>query len=139
MENHLLLPLAASICLFTAMIQAWLMTLIRYLKIESIRNLFPNYRDLVRSHVDYLMMASLIFAIYLVVVQLEIVLPAMVVWLLFVGSIYNPFGFLLQAIKPNIVEGGGVLAKAGAVLGFIPLTLGIVCSSALIVKACLGS
>jgi hypothetical protein len=121
-----LLPLAASICLLVALVQAWIMTLVRYLKVTSIKKIFPSYRDLVRSHVDYIIMSALIFAVYLVVLQLQIVLPSIVMWLIFIGALYNPFGFILQAIKPNIVEAGGLVTKVGVVVGFTPLSVGLI-------------
>lgn len=121
-----LLPLAASICLLVALVQAWIMTLVRYLKVTSIKKIFPSYRDLVRSHVDYIIMSALIFAVYLVILQLQIVLPSIVLWLIFIGALYNPFGFILQAIKPNIVEAGGLVTKVGVVVGFTPLSVGLI-------------
>jgi len=130
MESQMyLLPLAASICLLTALLQAWLMTMVRYFDAVFVKKLFPNYRDLVRSHIDYLMMTALVFSLYLVLINLEIQLPSFVLWLVFVGSLYNPFGFVLQAIKPDIVDGGGIVAKVGVVFGFLPLTIGLIWSA----------
>jgi len=58
--NMTMLPLASSICLIIALVEAWFMTMVRYLKWNSIKRLFPGYRYLVLSHIDYLMMASLV-------------------------------------------------------------------------------
>ncbi|ROR99007.1 hypothetical protein EDC56_3247 [Sinobacterium caligoides] len=124
-SNIYLLPLAASICLTIALIQAWFMTMVRYLKLEAVKKLFPGYRNLVRSHIDYLMMASLIFSLYLVIVNLGMILPSFILWLIFIGALYNPFGFLLQAIKPDIADGNDLMSKAAVVLGFLPLTIGL--------------
>lgn len=124
-SNIYLLPLAASICLSIALIQAWFMTMVRYLKLDAVKKLFPGYRDLVRSHIDYLMMTSLIFSLYLVIVNLGVNLPNFILWLIFIGALYNPFGFLLQAIKPDISEGNDIVSKAGVILGFLPLTIGL--------------
>lgn len=138
MESEIyLLPLAAAICLLTALVQAWLMTMVRYLKLTAVKKLFGNYRDLVRSHVDYLIMAALIFSMYLVLMSLEVILPGFVLWLVFIGALYNPFGFLLQAIKPDIAE-GGIMTKIGVVLGFIPLTLGLSWSAVEIMLAAMS-
>lgn len=123
-EVHLL-PVAASICLLVALVQAWLMTGVRYFDLAWVKRMFPNYRNLIRSHVDYLMMTSLIFSMYLVLNYLELVLPTVIYWLIFIGAIYNPFGFLIEAIKPDIVDGGGPMMKLGTVLAFMPLTIGL--------------
>jgi len=134
----LLLPLASAICLFIALIQAWLMTMVRYFQTAFVLRIFPNYRDLVRSHVDYLMMSSLIFAVYLVTLKLGIKLPEFIHWAIFIGALYNPFGFILQAIKPDIAESGGVYTKAGVVLGFLPLSIGLFWSSIALISTILG-
>lgn len=125
METNLyLMPLAASLCLLTALVQAWILTAYRYLKLKVIKRIFPNYRDLIRSHVDYLIMSSIIFAMFLIVERLQINLPGMILWLIFIGALYNPFGFILQAIKPDIAE-GGFFKKLGVSLGFLPTTIGL--------------
>lgn len=121
----LLLPFVASLCLLMALVQAWLMTCVRYFNAKSIRRLFPNYRDLVRSHVDYLIMAGIVFGVYATLSQLTIDVPTTAYVLVAIGAFYNPFGFLLQAIKPDIVDGGGWLAKLGLVVGFMPLSIGL--------------
>lgn len=123
-EMHLL-PLAAAICLFMALIEAWFMTMVRYFKLTSVKKLFPGYRDLVKSHIDYLMMASLVFSMYLALVELNIQPPNFILWLVFIGALYNPFGFLLQAIKPDLGDTNTFQAKAGVALGFLPLTIGL--------------
>jgi len=125
MSNELyLLPLAASLCLVIALIQAWILTAVRYLRWNGIKKVFPNYRDLVRSHIDYLIMSALVMVTWLVLVKLDIEPPVIICWLTFVGALYNPFGFILQAIKPDIV-GNDWLSKLGVVLGFMPLSIGL--------------
>ncbi|WP_075179813.1 hypothetical protein [Neptunomonas phycophila] len=123
--NMTMLPLASSICLIIALVEAWFMTMVRYLKWNSIKRLFPGYRYLVLSHIDYLMMASLVYSVYLVLIEFNIALHQGVVWLIFIGALYNPFDFLLQAIKPDIADGESALSKIGVVIGFLPLTVGL--------------
>lgn len=119
-----LLPIAASVCLIMALLEAWLLTAARYLKWRWVKKVFPNYRDLVRSHIDYLIMSAIIFVVFLVLLQLQISPPPWILWLTFIGAIYNPFGFILQAIKPDIV-GEDTLSKIGVVIGFLPLSIGL--------------
>lgn len=124
-ELHLL-PMAASICLLTALVQAWIMTWVRYFEAPLVLKILPNYRDFVRSHVDYLIMTGIVFSTFLVLLKLEIALAPLACWLIFIGALYNPFGFILQAIKPDIAESGGIVTKAGTVIAFFPLTIGLV-------------
>lgn len=97
--NMTMLPLASSICLIIALVEAWFMTMVRYFKWSSIKRMFPGYRYLVLSHIDYLMMASLVYSIYLVLTEFSITLPQGVVWLIFIGALYNPFGFLFTSYQ----------------------------------------
>ena len=125
MENTFyLMPLAASICLLTALVQAWILTSVRYFKMTFFRRIFKNYKDLVRSHVDYLIMSALIMALYLMVQSMSLQVPEPILWLVFIGALYNPFGFILQAIKPDIAE-GGFMKKVGVGIGFMPTTIGV--------------
>lgn len=122
--NLYLLPVAASVCLIMALLEAWLLTAARYLKWRWVKKVFPNYRDLVRSHIDYLIMSAIIFVVFLVLLKLQISPPPWILWLTLIGAIYNPFGFILQAIKPDIV-GEDTLSKIGVVIGFLPLSIGL--------------
>lgn len=122
-ELHLL-PLAASVCLIIALIEAWVLTAVRYLRWNGIKKVFPNYRDLVRSHIDYLIMSAIVFGVYVVLKDLNITPPTEILWLTLIGAIYNPFGFILQAMKPDIV-GNDLLSKIGVVIGFLPLSIGL--------------
>lgn len=132
-----LLPLAASICLLMALIEAWFMTMVRYFKLTSIKALFPGYRDLVRSHVDYLMMTALVFSMYLALVELSIQPPNVILWLVFIGALYNPFGFLLQAVKPELGDADTFLSKVGIAIGFLPLSIGLGWSAVMVIVATL--
>jgi len=129
-----LLPVTGAVCFLAALIEGWIMALIQYLKLEPVKKLFPGYIYLVRSHVDYVMMASLVFVIYLVLNSLELSLSKAAITALIAGALYNPFGFLLQAIKPEMAESESLWMKAGILLGFIPLTYGVGASCILIIR-----
>lgn len=139
MESQLnLLPLAASLCLFIALIQAWIMTAMRYFNASFLKSVFKNYRFLVLSHIDYLMMSGLVFGVYLTCVELSIDLPHLIQLLIFIGAMYNPFGFLLQSIKPDIAESGTLMSKVGIALGFMPLTIGLGWASIALIATTMG-
>ena len=134
-----LLPLAAAICLFMALVEAWFMTMVRYFKLTSVKKLFPGYGDLVRSHIDYLMMAALVFSMYLVLVELSIQPPIFILWLVFIGALYNPFGFLLQAIKPDLGNTNTFMSKLGVAIGFLPLSIGLGWSAIMVILTTLNT
>ncbi len=119
-----LLPVTGAVCLLAALIEGWVLALIRYLKLESAKKLFPGYGYLVKSHIDYTMMAALVFVVYFVLTSLDLSLSKLEISALIVGALYNPLGFLLQAIRPEIAESDSILLKIGVLLGFIPATYG---------------
>lgn len=120
-----LLPVAGAICLLAAVIEGWVLALIHYLKWEPVKKIFPGYRYLVRSHIDYAMMATLVFVTYLILKNLGLALPKLAIVALIVGAFGNPFGFFLQAIKPELLETDSLLLKVGILLGLLPATYGI--------------
>ena len=130
-----LLPVAGALCLSATLFEGWAMALIRYLKIESLKKLFPGYRYLVRSHIDFAMMAALVFILYVVLTHLDLSLSRVAISALVIGALYNPFGFLLQAIKPELAESNSTLLKIGILLGFIPATYGFGSACILIMTA----
>ncbi|BCS96719.1 hypothetical protein DSLASN_23510 [Desulfoluna limicola] len=119
-----LLPVAGTFCLMAVLIEGWVMALIRYLNIKPLKHLFPGYRYLVRSHVDFALMAALLFVVYLVLKSLELSPSTLTISALITGALYNPLGFLVQAIKPELTESDSKSLKIVILLGFIPATYG---------------
>lgn len=118
-----LLVTAAGVTLFSLAL-AWLGSLIIYGKIASLRRIFPATHNIIRCHVDYLIMASLLGLVYFSCLHLGIALPTAVVVILCIGVIYNPIGFLFQAVDPNFGKSDTVMGKAAVLLGFLPATIG---------------
>jgi hypothetical protein len=70
---------------------------------------------------------------YLALVELNIQPPSFILWLVFIGALYNPFGFLLQAIKPELGDADTFFAKVGVAIGFLPLSIGLGWSAILVI------
>jgi len=98
-----LLLITGAITLLLTIVIAWLMVLIG-LKVKAINSLFPGYSFLVKAHVDYAIMTALIFTVYLVLSHLNLELPKLTIAAICIGSLLNPFFFLLMAIKPDFYE-----------------------------------
>jgi len=122
--NVSLIPAAGAVCLLASVLEGWILVLMRYMRISSLKKIFPGYKYLVRSHVDYAIMAGLLFVIYLVIVSMNLPVSKAAIVALIVGAIYNPFGFLLQALKPDITESDSFMIKIAILIGFIPATYG---------------
>lgn len=118
-----LLVTAAGVLLFS-LIEAWLATLIVYGKVASLKKIFPATHNLIRSHVDYLMMTALLGVTYFFCLHLNIVLPKAIIVILCIGAIYNPFGFFVKAINPNAGHSETRLGKIGVCVAFLPATIG---------------
>lgn len=119
-----LLPVTACICLVISIVEGWIMAFMRYLRIKTLQKLFPGYRYLVRSHVDFLIMATLLFSIFCILSVINVTISKPVIIALIVGALYNPAGFILQAVNPEIADGDSLLIKSATLLGFIPATYG---------------
>ncbi len=118
-----LLITAAGVTLFSLAL-AWLGSLIIYGRIAALKNVFPATHNLIRCHVDYLIMAALLGLVYFSCLHLGIVLPTAMVVILCLGVIYNPIGFFFQAIDPGFGKSETVAGRVMVLLGFLPATLG---------------
>ncbi|KZY73571.1 hypothetical protein A3737_26595 [Oleiphilus sp. HI0065] len=82
-----LLLITAAICMLVSLGLAWLASLILYAKIARLKRIFPATHQLIRAHIDYLLMFILLVAAYYLQALLSITLPAWVIALLCVGCI----------------------------------------------------
>lgn len=118
-----LLATAAGVVIFSLAL-AWLGSLIIYGKIAALKKIFPATHNLIRCHVDYLIMATLLALVYFSCIHLAIVLPSSMIVILCIGVIYNPIGFFFQAIDPSFGRADSVGGRIAVCLGFVPATLG---------------
>ncbi|MCG8609324.1 MAG: hypothetical protein MI864_02210 [Pseudomonadales bacterium] len=114
----------AALAMLISLLEAWLATLIVYGRLDALKKVIVAPHNLIRSHVDYTIMAALLGFTYLVVVWLGIELPKWVIVLLCVGVLYNPFGFLVKAFKPTAGQAETVLGRIAVCAGFLPTTIG---------------
>jgi hypothetical protein len=119
------LLIIGGLCLLISVFEGWIMVLIKYLKLSRIKKFFPGYQNLAKSHIDSVMMAFLLFIIYLVINNLSIKLSSITILALAAGALFGPLGFLSQAIKPELSATDTSLQKIGIMVGFIPATYGI--------------
>lgn len=118
------LIMTAAIVLLFSLFEAWLATLIVYGKVAFLKKIFPVPHNLVRSHVDYLIMATLLCVSYFLCLHFNIALPGWVIAILCFGVIYNPFGFFIQAMNPKIGKAETPIGRILVCVSFVPTTLG---------------
>ena len=114
----------ASISILLSLILDWLATLIIYAKVHFLKAIFPVPHNLVRAHIDYLIMASLLGVAYFGCLFLLIELPSIIIVLLCLGVLYNPVGFVVQANNPKAGKSDKFLARLFVCVGFLPTTIG---------------
>jgi hypothetical protein len=128
------MPLSAfavtgAICLSIALIEAWLLVALLARRDGRLHHFLPNRTDLVRSHVDYLLMALFLFAFY-GLCRLATVGPAP--WLVATacfGALFNPFGFFVHAVRPDFKETPPAVFFALLILSCIATTVGFALSA----------
>jgi len=94
------LAVAGSICLSVALIEAWLIVAHFASAEGAVAKLLPGGKDLVRSHIDYLMMAQFLFVFYGLYRFMALTPPGWVIATMCLGSFFNPFAFLARAAIP---------------------------------------
>ncbi len=124
--HHKWFLVTGAVILLISLVEAWIVSLIYYLKISRLKRLFPSPHQLIRSHVDYCIMAGLLGLFYVSTLALDIALPAFIVFLTCLGAVYNPAPLILMAMRPAEKARQRIGVKIGVFLcvGFLPVTIG---------------
>ena len=96
------LVVVGSLCMTLALILAWCLAGVR--SSAMMKCWIPGYQNLLKSHIDFLMMTGLLFVFFLLFGHLRVTPPAFVVVAMCVGSLGNPLGFLALALKPDMSQ-----------------------------------
>jgi hypothetical protein len=92
----------ATLCLAIALALAWVLGVTLFFPNGYLAGLIVERADLVRAHIDYLMMAQFLFLFALLFRQYSIVPPWWVVGASCFGAFFNPLPFILRALHPKI-------------------------------------
>jgi hypothetical protein len=90
-----------ALCLSMALIEAWLLVALITSPDGAPQRLLPNRADLVRSHIDYLMMALFLLVFYGLCRQTGTAPPVWAIASACFGAFFNPFAFLVHAARPD--------------------------------------
>ena len=127
-----LLVIGASIFVIISLALAWLGTAIRIMRVPALQRLFPASENIIKSHIDFLLMALLIMAFYLLGQQLNVVYPDWVIWSMLIGGFTNPFTFIIVAMSAPDEFMPGPLFSVGAMASFIITTVGFVAAAIMV-------
>lgn len=114
----------AALALIISLVEAWIATLIYYGGVTSLKKVFKAPKNLIRSHVDYTIMTTLLAVSYFSIVHLKLSIPESIIALLCFGALYNPFGFFIQSINPKAGHNDTVLGRIMVCAAFLPTTIG---------------
>lgn len=142
MTNIFLLAFAG-LCLTIALALAWTLGITLFFPDGVLAGFLVERADIIRAHVDYLMMAQFLFIFFLLFRQYSIDPPVWVVAACCYGAFFNPLAFLVRGLTPkhSIIATIPVEPhfpfQAG--LSFTLTTVGFLAAVALVVRAVLKS
>ncbi len=126
-----------ALCLFMALAEAWLLVALRATG-DALARLLPNRADLLRSHIDYLMMALFLFVFY-GSCRLTGAAPANgLIAAACLGAFFNPFAFLVQAMRPAFKETPPAGLFAAILASCVATTIGFAATAWTIASAALA-
>jgi hypothetical protein len=132
------LVVTGSVAMVISLVLAWLLTAVRYLRSPLVTRLFPGSGDLRRGHIDYLMMAGLLWGVAALAAGLGVVLPAWLQGCLVLGSMLNPAGFVVRAVRPAVSSSPTTPFGMLMAMSFVVTTTGYGGAAWLLARAALG-
>src|SRR3954462_9824018 len=94
------LAVTGSLCLTMTLLLAWCLVGVR--SSAFMKKVFPSYQQLLKAHMDYLLMSGLLMIFYLLFAHFCVSIFPIILVSMSAGSLMNPVGFLALAIKPDI-------------------------------------
>jgi len=131
--------LVGSLCLLVALVQAWLLVVRFASDTGPLARLIPGRQDLLRSHIDYLMMALFLFVFFLLYRAFAVTPPMWVVVSACIGSFFNPFAFFVRALRPDYLKRPAPMFTAMITTSCILATVGYGTSAVLFARAALAA
>lgn len=132
-----LLVVAASLCMTIALLLAWCLVGVRCS--PFMKSIFPNYQYLLKAHIDYLMMAGLLIAFFLLFGHFRLSPPPAAVLSMIFGSLMNPVGFLLLAVRPKTNQHPASPFGVTMACSFVLTTIGYVSAAFLTARAAMSA
>jgi len=103
---------------------AWCLAGMRYLESGFLKKLFPSYAYLLKAHIDYLLMTGLLLIFFLLFAHFRVSPSPVVLIAMTIGSLLNPFGFLVLAMRPNLRQHPSTPFGAIMASSFVLTTIG---------------
>ncbi len=94
------LAATGSLCLLIALFLAWCLVGVR--SSAFMKRVFPSYQNLLKAHIDYLMMTGLLMIFCLLFDHFHVPTSRVIVFGMCAGSFMNPIGFIALAVNPTL-------------------------------------
>ena len=122
--NNEWLVLTGSLCLTLALLEAWVLVIVLTNPANGLAQRVLEVADLVKSHIDYLLMSLFLFVFYLLLSHFQIHLHSLWVLSLCAGSLGNPALFLIRALNPDLKPNPSPTFRLAMTASCILTTLG---------------
>lgn len=97
-----ILVVTGSLCMIVTLGLSWCLVGVR--TSAFMKSLFASYPNLLKAHLDYLMMTGLLMVFFLLFTHFQVSPSPLIVWAMSIGSFMNPVGFILLSLKPNLSQ-----------------------------------
>ena len=122
MHNYAnVLVIIGSLCLLITLVLAWCLVGVR--SSTFMKRAFPSYQHLLKAHIDYLLMTGLLMIFYLLFAAFHVSAPP-VILAMCLGSLGNPVGVLVLAVKPGLRQHPTSPFGAAMTVSFALTTIG---------------
>jgi len=135
--TNLFLLAFAGLCLAIALAIAWVLGITLFFPDGALAGHLVERADIIRAHVDYLMMAQFLFIFFLLFRQYAIDPPIWVVAACCFGAFFNPLAFLVRGVtpKPAVVIPVEAHFPLQAGISFTLTTVGFLAAVVLVIRA----
>lgn len=127
----------AGLCLTIALAIAWVLGVTLFFPDGALAGLLAERDDVIRAHIDYLMMAQFLFIFFLAFRQYSIDPPLWLIAACGFGAFFNPLAFLIRGLTPKAAVTVAVEPHfpLQAVLSFSLTTVGFLGAVFLVIRA----
>lgn len=134
--TNLFLLAFAGLCLAIALSIAWVLGITLFFPDGVLAGALVKRADIIRAHIDYLMMAQFLFIFFLLFRQYSINPPVWIVAACCFGAFFNPLAFLIRGLtpKPSVAIPVEAHFPFQAGLSFTLTTAGFLAAVALVVR-----
>lgn len=127
----------ATLLLAVALVIAWVLGVTLFFPKGELASLLHDRSDVIKAHIDFLMMSQFLFIFAFLFRQYDVVPPRWVIGASCIGAFLNPVSFLMRGLHPK-VDPATIIEPhfpAKAAVSFSLVTVGFLVSAGIVVFA----